>query len=74
MLIGLRDKNNKLYIKDILDIDFDMQVVKEQDKYYVAVNKSYKYDQEFDEEKQAEKEMIMIANARNNLENELKNY
>ena len=39
MLINLRDKKNKLFIKDILDIEFDMCVEEKDNKYYVAVNK-----------------------------------
>ena len=74
MLINLRDKKNKLFIKDILDIEFDMRVEEKDNKYYVAVNKKYRYDMEFENEDDAEDQMILIANARNNLENELKNY
>ena len=74
MLINLRDKKNKLFIKDILDIEFDMCVEEKDNKYYVAVNKKYRYDMEFENEDYAENQMILIANARNNLEHELKNY
>ena len=74
MLINLRDKKNKLFIKDILDIEFDMCVEEKDNKYYVAVNKKYRYDMEFENEYDAENQMILIANARNNLEHELKNY
>jgi hypothetical protein len=74
MLINLRDKKNKLFIKDILDIEFDMCVEEKDNKYYVAVNKKYRYDMEFENEDDAENQMILIANARNNLEHELKNY
>lgn len=74
MLINLRDKKNKLFIKDILDIEFDMCVQEKDNKYYVAVNKKYRYDMEFENEDDAENQMILIANARNNLEHELKNY
>ena len=74
MLINLRDKKNKLFIKDILDIELDMCVEEKDNKYYVAVNKKYRYDMEFENEDDAENQMILIANARNNLEHELKNY
>ena len=74
MLINLPDKKNKLFIKDILDIEFDMCVEEKDNKYYVAVNKKYRYDMEFENEDDAENQMILIANARNNLEHELKNY
>ena len=74
MLINLRDKKNKLFIKDILDIEFDMCVEEKDNKYYVAVNKKYRYDMEFENEDDAENQMILIANSRNNLEHKLKNY
>lgn len=74
MLINLRDKNKKLVIKDYLDIDFDMSVEKEGNKYYVAVNHKYRLDEEFRSEEAAEKGMLEIARARNTLENELREY
>ena len=51
-----------------------MCVEEKDNKYYVAVNKKYRYDMEFENEDDAENQMILIANARNNLEHELKNY
>lgn len=74
MLLTLRDKNNKLVVKDMLDIDFDMSVEKEKDKFYVSVNHNLKLSDEFTSETEAEEIMLSIADARNNLENELKNY
>ena len=41
MLITLRDRANRLVVKDILDIDFDMSVESiDQDKYYVNINEN----------------------------------
>lgn len=74
MLISLRDRDKKLVVKDILDIDFDMSVGRDNNKYYVNVNNKYQLNEEFCNEKDAEASMIKIADARNNLENELKNY
>ena len=74
MLISLRDKNGKLLIKDVLDIDFDMSVVREEKKYFVAVNQRYNLDEAFEQESDAEERMISLANSRNNLEDELRNY
>ena len=45
MLINLRDKNGKLVIKDILDIDFNMCVVEEAGEYVVQINSTYNYAQ-----------------------------
>ena len=50
MLITLRDNRNKPVAKDILDIDFDMTVEKENGKYYVVVNQNYKYDEAYETE------------------------
>lgn len=74
MLINLRDQNNKLVIKDVLDLDFDMSVEQAEDKYYVNINHKYRLDEEFSTEKSAEDQMIYVAGVRNTLENELRNY
>ena len=75
MLITLRDRANRLVVKDILDIDFDMSVESiDQDKYYVNINNIYRLDEEFISQSDAEERMLRIAGARNHLEEELRNY
>lgn len=74
MLISLRDKEKKLVVKDMLDIDFDMSVERDDEQYYVKVNPNYRLDEVFKKEADAEKRMIEIASARNNLETDLINY
>lgn len=75
MLITLRDNRNKPVAKDILDIDFDMTVEKENGKYYVVVNQNYKYDEAYETEEDAVDQMRYIVNVRNKLEEELlRNY
>lgn len=71
MLITLRDNRNKPVAKDILDIDFDMTVKKENGKYYVVVNQNYKYDEAYETEEDAVEQMRHIVNVRNKLEEEL---
>lgn len=71
MLITLRDNRNKPVAKDILDIDFDMTVEKENGKYYVVVNQNYKYDEAYETEEDAVDQMRYIVNVRNKLEEEL---
>lgn len=71
MLITLRDNRNKPVAKDILDIDFDMTVEKENGKYYVVVNQNYKYDEAYETEEDAVEQMRHIVNVRNKLEEEL---
>lgn len=74
MLINVRDKNGKLLVKDMLDIDFDMSIEDENSNYYVRINRQYRLDEIFQNEKSAEEKMCYIAAARNSLENELRNY
>lgn len=74
MLINLRDKKNNLVVKDILDIDFDMSVEEENGKFYIGVNRSYRIDEEFLIKSAAEERMLTVADIRNNLEEELRNY
>ena len=74
MLIRLRDNKNKLHIKDMLDIDFDMTVKQDGSKYYVQVNRRYRLDETFEKEDDAEERMIFVAECRNQQEEELKNY
>lgn len=74
MLLNLRNEDNKLVVKDMLDIDFDMCIESEKGKYYVAVNRHYRLDKEFDDESMAEAEMLAVAHSRNQLEMELRDY
>ena len=74
MLISLRDKNNKLIIKDYFDLDFDMSVFEAKGKYYISINKHYRLNDEFPNEGAAEEAMLRIMNARNTLEQEIRNY
>lgn len=71
MLITLKDNKNKLVVKDILDIDFDMSVEGEKGKYYVVVNSTYRCEEEYEEEDDAIDQMRHIVNVRNRLEAEL---
>ena len=54
MLINLRDKNGKLVIKDILDIDFNMCVAEEAGEYVVQINSTYNYADKYPSEREAE--------------------
>ena len=74
MLINLRDKNGKLVIKDILDIDFNMCVAEEAGEYVVQINSTYNYADKYPSERAAENQMLRIAHARNAIEEELRNY
>jgi hypothetical protein len=68
MLIGLRDKNGKLKVKDILDLNMDMSVEKDGLEYLVKITKSYYLDNRFDNEADAEAALYNIANIRNEME------
>ena len=74
MLINLKNDAEKLVVKDILDIDFDMSVEEKNNKYIVNVNRQYRCAEEYDNEKDAESRMLQIAEMRNELETELRNY
>lgn len=74
MLINLRDRENRLVIKDMLDIDFDMFVESNKEKYHVYINSLYRIDDEFCSQNDAEDKMRYVAGARNHLEEELRNY
>jgi hypothetical protein len=74
MLIRLRDNQNKLFIKDYLDIDFDMSVSKKGDEYFVKVNRQYTLDDVFKTEEAAEGAMLTLADNRDQLENEIRHY
>ena len=79
MLINVRDSENNLKVKDILDLDFDMHVEednreKERKIYKIMVNPNLTLDEVFYDKTSAEKRMLGIADARNELENELRNF
>ncbi len=75
MLIGVRDDGNKLHMKDVLAMNFDMHVEERKPgTYVVALNKLYDLDESFDSYEDAENEMIRLAGLRNQLESELRDY
>ncbi len=53
----------------------NLMSVKEKDgKYRIAANNSYYFDEDFDNKKDAENQMLKIVDSRNFLENELRNF
>ena len=68
MLIGLRNKNGELKVKDILDLNMDMSVEKYGDGYRVKISRGYYLDGEYTEKEDAEAALYNIANIRNELE------
>lgn len=75
MLLKLRCvSDNKLVIKDYLDIDFDMKVTVIDDNYRVMVNDLYLLDETYSNKDAAEKSMIEVAEKRNEIEEELRFY
>lgn len=71
MLIKLRDNDEQLVVKDILDIDFDMSVFQKDGKYCVKINAKYRLDEQFDNQEDAESQMLMVTDTRNKEEAEL---
>ena len=43
MLINLRNREGKLIVKDVLDIDFDMSVEEENNKYVINITPLYNF-------------------------------
>ena len=77
MLIGLRNQEtNELVYKDMLDIDFDMSIQKDNasNKYEIIINDIFKYKDSFSKRSDAEIEMGNIADSRNSQEITLANY
>ena|GEM_PF-1853054 len=76
MLINLKEKsNNKLVVKDYLDIDFDMAVEEiKKERFVININKKYTYAVEYNTIEEAEDAMIVIMKNRNHLEYEYKDY
>ena len=76
MLINLKEKsNNKLVVKDYLDIDFDMAVEEiKKERFVININKKYTYAVEYNTIEEAEDAMIAIMNNRNHLEYEYKDF
>ena len=74
MLLTLRDEKNNLVVKDMLDINFDMKVESVKDKYCVRINRRYKLAGEYFSREEAEEQMLILANARNNIEQELRDF
>ena len=81
MLIKVRNKDGKLLVKDVLDIDFDMSISEIEDgtnknhkSYAVRLNHSLTLAERFDSEKAAEIAMENIAEDRNQLEEDLRNW
>ncbi|MDD6826238.1 MAG: hypothetical protein PUE12_09055 [Oscillospiraceae bacterium] len=55
--------------------NLNLMSVKEKDgKYRIAANNSYYFDEDFDNKKDAENQMLKIVDSRNFLENELRNF
>lgn len=78
MVIKVRDRSGNLMIKDMLDIDFDMYVEKViisgVPKFYVQLNSNLRLNDEFTDRSTAEDSMISLADKRNQLEEELRNF
>lgn len=75
MIIKLIDKNNKYVAKDMIDIDFDMSIVGDENKgYYIKINNKYRYNEKFETEEDAQKYFLYLVDCRNQLEKELRNF
>lgn len=71
MLINVRDAQGKLYVKDILDFNFDMSVHCDVKGFFVQLNHKYRLDGYYPNEESAEAKMLDLACERNELEDKL---
>ena len=72
MNINMRDNQGKLRSKDILLMDLDMEVESANKEFVLRLNRNYVLAQKFTTEKEAENELIRLAEIRNTLEDELR--
>jgi len=72
MNINMRDNQGKLRSKDILLMDLDMEVESADKEFVLRLNRNYVLAQKFTTEKEAENELIRLAEIRNTLEDELR--
>lgn len=73
-MLNVTNKNNEPESKDILDLDLDMSIDENNGRYVVKLNSNYKLYETFETKKDATYKMFSIANERNKLESELREY
>ena len=74
MMLNVIDKNNEPESKDILDLDLDMSIGEKEGKYIINLNSNYQLYDTFETKEDAKFKMFAIANDRNKLESELREY
>ena len=71
MLLVVKNRNNELETRDMLDIDFNMKVEKvKTDQFVLRINKSLTFPDTFLTREEAQDKMLEIADTRNQLEQE----
>ena len=71
MLLVVKNRNNELETRDMLDIDFNMKVEKvKTDQFVLRINKSLTFPDTFLPREAAQDKMLEIADTRNQLEQE----
>lgn len=74
MMLNVTNRNDEPESKDILDLDLDMNIGMKDDRYVVNLNNTYRLYDTFSTKEEAKIQMFSIANARNKLESELREY
>ena len=74
MLIKLKTNQGELKVKDVLDIDCDMSVKEANGKFVVRINKNYTDTELYNTKKEAEERMLDLADMRNSLEEEFRQF
>lgn len=71
MLLVVKNRNNELETRDMLDIDFNMKVEKvKTDQFVLRINKYLTFPDTFLTREAAQDKMLEIADTRNQLEQE----
>ena len=72
MNINMRDCKGNLFSRDILLMDLDMSIEEQNGKFFLRLNPQYIFDGAFSTKKEAEAELMHLAEERNAREEELR--
>lgn len=72
MNINMRDGKGNLFSKDILLMDLDMSIEEQDGKFFLRLNPQYVFDSVFSTKREAEEELMHLAEERNAREEELR--
>lgn len=75
MMLNLYNKiSQEPESRDLLDLNLDMRIEQEGDVFYVDLNGTYRLYDSFESKEAAKEQMFWIADLRNKVETELREY